>query len=117
MTAPVPPLGPDATPAEPPAEHNVVVSILGDIGHGVESVIEAVHDMLESPLDAAKEHMDNVTELQTEFISALSHGDVDGASALLAQANTELEAGVQALHGDEGKDAHPIDMMHMPGDA
>ncbi len=102
-----------------------VVSNVGDVvGH----IVEGIQDLTATPLDVAKEHMDHVSELHVEMIAALSHGDVDAASALNAQAGEELNEAVahlrdadavQTHHAESHQDAAavlPPDMTHL-GDA
>ena len=91
-----------------------VVSNAGDVvGH----IVEGIHDFTATPLDVAKEHMDHVTELHVEMIAALSHGDVDAASALNAQAGEELNEAVAHLRDADAVQAHHAEAHQDDGTA
>jgi hypothetical protein len=91
-----------------------VVSNVGDvIGH----IVEGIQDLTATPLDVAKEQMDHVNELHVEMIVALSHGDVDAASALNAQAGEELNEAVAHLRDPDAVQTHHVEAHHDDGAA
>jgi hypothetical protein len=61
--------------------------------------------------------MDHVTELHVEMIAALSHGDVDAASALNAQAGEELNEAVAHLRDADAVQAHHAEAHQDDGTA
>ncbi len=98
MTAPTPMPGGQADPNDASSlseEFEVFVTeVLPD---GVLEVIEAVHELTASPLDIAKEHMDEVGELQMQSVEALMNNDPDTAQALLAQADQKMSEAADVL--------------------
>jgi hypothetical protein len=91
-----------------------VVANLGDV---VGRVVEGIQDLTATPLDVAKEHMDHVNELHVEMIAALSHGDVDAASALNAQAGEELNEAIAHLGDPDAVQTHHAEAHHDGGSA
>lgn len=73
------------------------LSVLDDLPDVVVEIVEAVHDLGASPIDVATGHMEEANALHAQMIDALSHGDVDAAVALNAQAEATLQAGVDHL--------------------
>ncbi len=84
----------------------VTLFVTEAVPNAIVEIIEAVHEHFQSPEDLAKEHMDHVTELHQQMIEHLSAGDVDGAAALNAQAESELSSAVMHLQDPNYREAH-----------
>ncbi|MDQ6827944.1 MAG: hypothetical protein M3081_03665 [Gemmatimonadota bacterium] len=72
-------------------------------------VIEAIADFTTTPEEKAMERMEHVNELHGHMMEALSRGDVDGAAALNALAESELNSAVMHLKDPDYKDPPPLE--------
>jgi len=86
----------ESTPSGGPLDE-LSVFVAEHLPESVVEIVEAVHDLHASPVDVAYEHIHEANALDAQMIEALSHGDVDGASALVAEANATLQAGIDQL--------------------
>lgn len=79
------------------------VSLAG-LTEGIGHVFEAIHEAFASPEELAQDHMAKAHDLQMEGMQALMAGDVEGGSALIAQAGQEMQSAVGHLSDPDFKD-------------
>jgi hypothetical protein len=82
----------------------VVDGAVEGLGH----VFEAVHEAFASPEEIAMEKMEEANHLQQQGMQALMAGDVDGGSALIAQAGQVMQSAVGHLADPDYKDPEPL---------
>ncbi len=101
---------PEGIPLQPePEEEKFHVSAaLDGVVDGVGHVFEAIHDAFASPEEVAMEKMEEANHLQMEGMQAMIAGDIDGGSALIAQAGGVMQSAVGHLADPDYKDPEPI---------
>lgn len=95
-------LPPDPGAPTPPAGQEsladkVHVFLTEEAPEALGHIFEGIHEVLASPEELAQEHMAEAQHLQMEGMQALMAGDVDGGSALIAQAGQEMQNAVGHL--------------------